>query len=80
MEIGFERWCDGCRRFGDACGMATVALAPGTTLAPAELNLSDLYFGSGNEASPLLLAGEAFVAACREAKLTGIDAYAAHGS
>jgi hypothetical protein len=71
-----KRLCPACGLYRDVHGHALV-LAAGQALGPRGLNLSHAYFGSNNEAAPMVIAGEDFVAECRALKMTGIDAFEA---
>jgi hypothetical protein len=68
------RLCTGCGRYLDVVGCGTLVLAPGALLAGNELAFADRYFGSHNEAIPLLLCGELLAKAIGAAGLAGIDA------
>lgn len=67
------RLCAGCGRHLDVVGYSHVALQPSAHLADNELAFSDWYFGSNNEASPLILCGAILAAAIQSSGLTGID-------
>lgn len=57
----------------DIVGCSHIVLGRGACLADNELAFSDRYFGSNNEAIPLLLCGESLAAALGSAGLAGID-------
>jgi hypothetical protein len=68
------RLCAGCGRHLDVVGCGTLVLAPGAFLAGNELAFADRYFGSHNEAIPLLVCGEILAKTMGAAGLAGIDA------
>lgn len=67
------RLCAGCGRHLDVVGHGTIVLARGASLADHELAFSDRYFGSHNEAIPLLICGERLAKALADAGVAGID-------
>ena len=75
MSTERGRSCIGCRRHLDVFGYSHVVLDARAHLPDEELAFSDLYFGSNNEASPLMVCGEALAETLRCAGLSGIDSY-----
>ena len=69
------RPCTGCGRYLDVVGYSHIALQPSAALPDNELAFSDWYFGSNNEASPLMLSGEGLASAMQSSGLTGIDSF-----
>lgn len=69
------RLCTECRRHLDVFGYSHIALEPNADLPGNEMAFSDWYFGSNNEASPLLLCGEGFASALQSSGLTGVDSF-----
>lgn len=67
------RPCAGCGRHLDVVGYSHVALQPSAHLADNELAFSDWYFGSNNEAIPLILCGADLAVTLQSSGLTGID-------
>lgn len=74
------RPCSGCGRHLDVVGYSHIALQPSAGLPDNELAFSDWYFGSNNEASPLMLCGEGLSAAIESSGLTGIDSFVPIGA
>jgi hypothetical protein len=68
------RPCSGCGRYLDVIGYSNIVVAPGETFPDNEMAFSDWYFGSNNEASPLLLCGAGLWQALGASGVTGIDA------
>lgn len=60
--------CLDCARFRNVIGCSQIVLQHGACVATTDLRFSDWYFGSNNEASPLLIVGAAFT---ESAKATG---------
>ena len=60
--------CPECMRYRNVIGYSHIALQDGACMASSDLRFSDWYFGSNNEASPLLIVGAAFT---ESAKATG---------
>ena len=73
MGTRFMRPCADCGRYLDTVGYTHIALRPGADVADNDMAFSDIYFGSNNEASPLMLCGAGLAAALRTSGLTGID-------
>jgi hypothetical protein len=67
------RPCTGCGRHLDVIGYSHIAVQPISHLSTSELAFSDWYFGSNNEASPLILCGAGLAAALQSSGITGID-------
>ena len=67
------RLCTGCDRYLDTFGHSGIALQSGTHIEDKDMVFSDLYFGSNNEASPLILCGQALLEAFQLSGVTGID-------
>ena len=67
------RPCSGCGRHLDVFGYSQIVLLPGASLPDNELAYSDLFFGSNNEASPLILCGNGLAAALGSSGVTGMD-------
>ena len=67
------RPCSRCGRYLDVVGYSHVAPQPEARLSDNELAFSDWYFGSNNEASPLILCGAGLAAALRSSGISGID-------
>jgi len=70
-----KRLCSACGRYRDVTGFSHIVLQPSESLPAYGLAFSDRYFGSNNEAIPLIIAGEKFVNAAKAEKLKGIAAY-----
>lgn len=75
-----SRPCRGCDRYLDVVGYTHVALEPSADLLDNELAFSDWYFGSNNEASPLMLCGHGFASAMQSSGLTGVDSFTPVGA
>lgn len=67
------RPCADCGRYLDVVGYERVTLQAGAHLAANDMAFSDWYFGSNNEANPLVLCGAALAAALRSSGFSGID-------
>lgn len=74
------RPCRGCDRYLDVVGYNHIALQSSADLPDNELAFSDWYFGSNNEASPLMLCGHGFASAMQSSGFTGVDSFTPVGA
>jgi hypothetical protein len=79
METRRSRFCSGCHRYLDVIGYSQIVPLAGAPLPEFEMAFSDWYFGSNNEASPLVLCGAGLASALRSSSLKGIDSVEALG-
>lgn len=75
MGTEADRLCSACGWFRDFVGYDRIVLRRGNVMAENVLAFSDRRFGSNNEATPLILAGDGFAAALRAAKLKGVSSF-----
>jgi hypothetical protein len=75
METEHGRYCSSCGQYRDFVGYSRVVLQSSTALPATGLAFSDRYFGSNNEAIPLLIAGDSFTAAAKATRISGIARY-----
>ena len=67
-----KRMCSACGIYRDFTGHRRLVLKDASVIPENGLAFSDEYFGSNNEASPLLLIGDLFYDALKATKVNGI--------
>ena len=73
MGTRFERKCRACGLFRDVIGVSEPTLASGQRVSRKAIVMADEYFGSNNEAIPMLIVGDVLFEALDRARVTGLD-------
>jgi hypothetical protein len=73
MGTEFLRKCRACGFYRDVIVVTQPTLAPGETVSTRAIRFGDKYFGSNNEAIPMILVGEELFDAMEKARFIGID-------
>jgi hypothetical protein len=73
MGTRFERKCRVCGFFRDVVGVSDPTLAAGQRVSRNSIVMADEFFGSNNEAIPMLIVGDTVFEALDRAGMTGID-------
>jgi hypothetical protein len=73
MGTRFERKCRACGFFRDMIFVSEPILAAGQRVSRNKIVMADEFFGSNNEAIPMLLVGETVFEALDRAGMRGID-------
>ncbi|UVH55357.1 hypothetical protein NWF24_21260 [Variovorax paradoxus] len=75
-----KRRCKACDRYRDVAGFKQIVLSRPGEFPADGFAFSDCYFGSNNEAAPLLIAGEQAVALIKDDRIRGVASYEAIGA
>jgi hypothetical protein len=73
MGTRFERKCRACGLFRDVIGVSEPTLASGQRVSRKAIVMADEYFGSNNEAIPMLIVGGELFEALDRGGVTGLD-------